>query len=119
MPVAAADLTAPVVQRRPRLDSVDIVRGLIMVVMPLGHTRDMFSSATFAPLDLSRTTPAYVLTRFITHFCAPGFVLLGGTGACLSRKPPRDLSRFLLTRGLWLVVVEITVVKLAWSFNFN
>lgn len=70
-------------------------------------------------MDPSRTTPALYLTRLITHLCAPGFVLLAGAGAFLSRKPPRDLSKFLLSRGLWLVVVEVTIMKVGWTFNFD
>jgi uncharacterized membrane protein len=104
---------------RPRLDSVDLVRGFVMVVMAIDHARDMLGAGHFDPTDLTRTSPALFFTRWITHLCAPAFVLLAGTGAFLSRKPRGALSRFLLTRGLWLVVVEITIVKLAWTFNLD
>jgi len=104
---------------RARLESVDLVRGLIMVVMAIDHVRDMLGAGHFDPTDLSRTTAGLFLTRLVTHLCAPGFVLLAGTGAFLSRKAPRELSRFLLTRGLWLVVVELTIVRTAWLFNFE
>src|SRR6266550_7497510 len=100
--------------RTERLQSIDLVRGLIMVVMAIDHVRDMLGSSHFDPMDPSRTNAALYLTRIATHLCAPGFVLLAGTGAYLSHKPPRELSRFLLSRGLWLVVVEVTIVRLAW-----
>src|SRR5512141_898847 len=101
-----------------RLQSIDLVRGLIMVIMAIDHVRDMAGPRT-EPMDFAVTTVPLYLTRLITHLCAPGFVLLAGTGAFLTRKPPRELSRFLLSRGLWLVVVELTIVKFAWTFNFD
>ncbi len=117
----------PAVAARPtegpwRLDSVDLLRGLVMVVMALDHTRAYFSNAQFDPVDLSQTTPAYFLTRWITHFCAPTFVFLAGTGAYLAGmrgKSKPQLSWFLLSRGLWLVVLEFTLVQWGWNFNFD
>lgn len=111
--------TSSRVAGRSRLESIDLVRGLIMVVMALDHARDMLGSSHFDPTDLSRTTPLLFFTRLATHLCAPGFLLLAGTGAFLSRKPGPELSRFLLIRGLWLVLVEVTLVKLAWTFNVD
>ncbi len=107
---------------RPRLDSIDVLRGIVMVVMALDHVRDYFSGAPFDPTDLSQTTPAYFLTRFATHFCAPVFVFLAGTGAYLGGtrgKTTKELSLFLLTRGLWLVLLELTVIRVAWRFGFD
>jgi len=108
---------------RPRLDSVDLLRGLIMVLMALDHTRDFFTNANFDPLDLSRTNAALFMTRWITHFCAPVFTFLAGTGAFLATtrgKTKAQLSWFLLTRGLWLAFLEVTWVRcLGWEFNFD
>lgn len=117
----------PVVPRgaRPRLESIDAVRGLIMVVMALDHARDFLhhGAMLFAPTDLSRTSLPLFFTRWITHFCAPGFFFLAGTAAFLSfgrGKSRNDLARFLVSRGLWLIFLELTVVRcLGWQFNFD
>lgn len=118
----AAD-TAVQGARSPRLDSVDLLRGVVMIIMALDHVRDYFSNAPFAPTDLTQAGAALFLTRWITHSCAPVFVLLAGTAAFLSLGRGRskaDLSRFLITRGLWLVFLEFTVMKVAWeSFNVD
>lgn len=102
--------------------SIDVLRGLVMVLMAIDHVRDFFSNAHFDPTDLDRTTPALFLTRFITHYCAPVFCLLAGTGAFLSSgrgKSTRELSWFLFTRGLWLVVLELTLVRFGWTFDLG
>jgi uncharacterized membrane protein len=115
-PVAAA---AP---KRVRLESVDIVRGVIMIIMALDHTRDFFGQTSFSPTDPTQTTIPLFFTRWITHFCAPVFFLLTGTGAYLSlrKKSRRELSRFLFTRGLWLIFLELTLFRcLAIQFNFD
>lgn len=105
-----------------RLNSVDLLRGIAMVLMALDHVRDYFHTARFDPLDLTQTTPLLFITRWITHHCAPAFVFLAGTGAFLSLsrgKTQSELSRFLLTRGLWLVILELTIIRFAWMFNFD
>jgi uncharacterized membrane protein len=108
---------------RPRLDSIDLVRGLIMVLMALDHTRDFFTNAKFDPLDLQQTNPALFLTRWFTHFCAPNFIFLAGVGAFLATtrgKTKSELSWFLFSRGLWLAFLEVTWVRcLGWAFNFD
>lgn len=103
-----------------RIVSLDIFRGLIMVIMALDHTRDFFTNLRFEPENLSRTYYALFFTRWITHFCAPMFFFLAGTGAYFygRRRTPQALSRFLWTRGLWLVALEFTVVGAAWTFQF-
>jgi uncharacterized membrane protein len=104
-----------------RIQSIDVVRGLIMVLMALDHTRDFFHIYGMSqdPTNMETTTPLLFFTRWITHFCAPTFVFLSGTSIYLQslRKTKKELSRFLLTRGLWLVFAEFTIVGFGWSFN--
>jgi uncharacterized membrane protein len=104
-----------------RLHSIDILRGLVIVLMALDHVRDFFTAVRFDPLDLTQTNATLFMTRWITHFCAPVFILLAGVSAQLvsRRCTPAQLRRFLLTRGLWLIVLEFTVVNFAFSFNLD
>lgn len=105
---------------RTRLESVDVVRGVIMIIMALDHTRDFFGIPGQNPTDLSSASAALFLTRWITFFCAPVFFLLTGTGAYLSlrRKTRPELARFLFTRGVWLIFLELVVLRcLAYQFN--
>lgn len=107
---------------RVRIESVDVVRGVIMILMALDHARDYFGIPGQNPTDLSSASAALFLTRWVTFFCAPVFFLLTGTGAYLSlrRKSCAELSRFLLTRGAWLIVLEIVVMRcLAYQFNID
>ena len=103
----------------PRLVSVDVLRGLVMVIMALDHTRDFMSYPGFPPEDMAHTNGALFFTRFITHFCAPVFAFLAGTGAFLATsrgKSVQQVSRFFFTRGLWLVLLELTIIDFAWGF---
>jgi uncharacterized membrane protein len=106
-----------------RLDSVDSLRGLVIVLMALDHTRDFFGGMLFGGAESPAfTSPGVFFTRWVTHFCAPTFVLLAGLGAYLARTRGLStpaLAGFLFTRGLWLVVLELTVVDFGWSWDWN
>jgi len=107
--------------KNKRIESIDLLRGIVMIIMALDHTRDYFHKVAFRyePTDLSQTSVYIFFTRWVTHFCAPVFVFLAGIAAYLygTRKSKKELSFFLFTRGLWLVFAEMTIVTLAWTFN--
>ena len=119
--------TSPLTAKNPaglpaqlqRIASVDILRGVVMIIMALDHTRDFFTSVRFSPDDMAHTNLPLFFTRLITHYCAPVFAFLAGTGAFLSTrrgKSTEQISRFFFTRGLWLVLLELTIVDFAWGF---
>jgi uncharacterized membrane protein len=120
-----ATMTLPagsdVLTEKARISSIDLMRGIVMVVMALDHSRDFFHQGALVsnPTDLATTTPVIFFTRWITHFCAPTFVMLAGTSIFLSsqKKSKNDLSVFLLTRGLWLILLEVVVVRFSILFN--
>lgn len=104
-----------------RIISIDLLRGLVMVLMVLDHTRDFFSNVRFNPLDITQSNFPLFMTRWITHLCAPSFILLAGVAAYLSLKRGKtlaELSRFLLIRGLCLIVLESTIISWAWGFPY-
>jgi uncharacterized membrane protein len=108
--------------KRHRLEAVDVLRGLLMVVMALDHTRDYFSNAGVDATDALHSWPALFVTRWITHLCAPGFILLAGASVWLQRsqgKSRAQLTRFLVTRGLWLIFLELTLITFAWQFTMH
>lgn len=106
---------------KPRIESIDILRGVVMVIMALAHVRDYFHYGSFFidPTNLQTTTPLLFFTRFITNFCAPVFVFLSGTSAFLygSNKSKPALFKFLFTRGIWLIFLEIVVNTFIWTFD--
>jgi uncharacterized membrane protein len=114
--------TTDVLTEKPRISSIDMMRGIVMVIMALDHTRDFYHhGALFSdPTNMATTTPAIFFTRWITHFCAPTFVFLAGTSVYISakRKSKKEQSIFLLTRGLWLILLEIVIVRFGITFNF-
>jgi uncharacterized membrane protein len=113
----AAQSAAP----RIRLESVDVLRGVVMILMALDHSRDFFGDRAANPVDIATTTVPLFFTRWVTHICAPTFFLLTGTGAWLSRrrKSTSELSQFLFTRGLWLIFLEFTIGRFGLQFNFD
>ena len=117
---------APVAATGGRLASLDVLRGVIMVLMVLDHTRDFFTDARLNPTDLATTTTPLFFTRWVTHFCAPLFIFLAGASAYLMRvrgqtrgQGPDELAWFLASRGLFLIVLELTVVRSFLFFNWS
>jgi len=99
--------------RQPRVASIDLIRGAAMILMAIDHVR------VYAGVPPGGASPGVFFTRWVTHFCAPAFVFLAGTSAFLYGRSHAGLSRFLATRGLWLVFLELTFMRLAWTFNFD
>jgi uncharacterized membrane protein len=109
--------------RNQRISSIDLVKGLAMIIMALDHVRDFVHAPAFLfnPADPTQTTLAIFFTRWVTHFCAPAFSFLAGLSAYMvgKRKPKNELSGFLLKRGLWLVFIDLTFVAFGWFLTFS
>lgn len=113
--------------KKNRITSIDMLRGLVLVIMALDHTRDMvmrpLSTDYGAAVDFASSGAALFFTRMVTHLCAPTFVLLAGVSAYLygatRKRPTTEITRFLLSRGIWLVFIELTVIQFAWAFNLG
>src|SRR6202162_3294678 len=123
-PMAATAISAPS-SVAPRVQSVDAMRCAIMMLMAIDHIRDYVarSAMQFLPTDLTRTTAAIFFTRWITHFCAPVFMLTAGLGAFLwmnrGHRSKSELSRFLVTRGIWLILLELTLMRMIMFFQIS
>lgn len=107
--------------QKNRIASIDLLRGVVMIIMALDHTREFFhiDAQLFNPTDLSKTSSILFFTRWVTHFCAPTFVFLSGISAGISRqrKSNKELSWFLFTRGVWLIILEATIIRFGFAFN--
>lgn len=115
--------SSPAPKKRARLDCLDALRGIVMILMALDHSRDFFSNshAYFDPIDVMKTTPGFFFTRWITDFCAPVFSFLAGAGVYFAslRRTNKQVVKLLVTRGLWLIFLELTAMRCSWYFNFD
>ena len=98
---------------RVRIESIDLMRGAAMILMAIDHVR------VFSGIPAGGPTPGVFFTRWITHFCAPAFIFLAGTSIFFYGKKHKDVSRFLVMRGVWLILLELTFLRVAWTFNFD
>src|SRR6476660_4930745 len=99
--------------RSPRIRSLDLMRGILMILMAIDHVR------VFSGVPAGGPTPGIFFTRWITHFCAPAFIFLAGTSIFFYARKHTDVSRYLILRGLWLIFLELTILRLAWTFNLD
>ena len=118
-PIRSAGRIATGRSEPTRIVSIDVLRGLVVALMALDHTRDFFGASGFNPRDV--TEPALFLTRLVTHLCAPTFIFLAGLSAFLygRGRSTEELSRFLLIRGLWLILIDLTLIKFGWRFELD
>jgi len=115
-------MTLAEIQPKKRIESIDIMRGIVMVVMALDHSRDFLTNLDYQPTDLSKASTILFLTRFVTHFCAATFVFLAGTSAFLTisrGKTKNQAARFLVSRGLWLIFLELTIIRFGWLMDLD
>src|ERR1700753_3519186 len=115
--------SARTANRPRRIESIDLLRGIVMIIMALDHARDYFNRDAYLydPTDMTKTNAFLFFTRWITHFCAPTFMFLAGPAAFLYgvKKGRKAASFFLLTRGIWLIFIELTVVTVGWTFHVH
>lgn len=114
-------MTSSIPSNNQRIWSVDILRGFVIALMAIDHIRDFWAITPFQPEDVAQTTAGWFFTRWITHFCAPVFVFLAGTSAFLLGNKLKDkarLSQFLLSRGLWLIFIELIIINMSWTFTW-
>jgi uncharacterized membrane protein len=104
---------------KTRIHSIDFLRGIVIILMALDHVRDFFGATLYAPLDVTQTSPLLFMTRWITHLCAPTFMLLTGISAYLYslKVSKKTLCAFLIKRGLFIILLEVTIVDFSWSFR--
>ncbi|NOT75736.1 MAG: DUF1624 domain-containing protein [Cyclobacteriaceae bacterium] len=114
-------MTTTLPTTHPRISSIDILRGIIMIIMALDHVREFYSRSAIRPEDLTQASEMLFMTRWITHFCAPVFIFLSGMSMRLyeGNKTKREVSIFLLKRGAWLMFLEITVINFLWNFGYD
>lgn len=112
-PLAAPAAGSPPATSTSRVASIDLIRGAVMVLMAIDHVR------VYSGLPAGGPTAGIFFTRWITHFVAPAFIFLAGTSAFFYGRKRKDLSRFLFIRGVWLVLLELTVIRVGWTFNFD
>src|SRR5437764_385453 len=98
---------------KPRVVSIDLIRGAVMILMAIDHVR------VFSGVPAGGPTPGVFFTRWITNFCAPAFIFLAGTSIFFYARKHTDLTKFLVTRGLWLIFLELTFLRVCWTFNFD
>ena len=110
-----------VVPSSRRLDTIDLLRGIVMILMPLEHVRMAFTQDPFSQLDYKTLTIGKFATLWFPDFCAPIFFFIAGLSIFLAgrRKTKHQLSNYLLTRGLWLIILEFTIIRWCWFFNFD
>src|SRR5437762_10766421 len=111
-PLSTPAVAAPIASTA-RVASIDLIRGAVMILMAIDHVR------VYSGLPAGGPTAGIFFTRWVTHFVAPAFIFLAGTSAYFYGRKHTDLSRFLLVRGIWLVLLELTVIRVAWTFNFD
>lgn len=125
LPVTAETRVMPGAGARGRIDSLDALRGIVMILMALDHVRDLWhrGAMSFSPTDLTKTTAVLFFTRWVTHFCMPTFMFTAGISAFLwlhlGRHAKSELAQFLLKRGVWFILLELTVMQFSYDFNFS